>query len=299
MHCLLECGALCICILGSATLNVDAYQEERPHIDVFVTCRKCTAGPLMFDNTDQEIETIIRKAKRSSERCGWLSGLFRRPDHQRSAELYSEAGHRLKYLGRNKEAADCYISSGDEYIASKCCGYLFFAAEAYSNSYALSSDKKVLVKACELYCMNNSYSLAANCRKQLLKEEVGEEALRSLDFLIMCYEKAGMKMHRMNQVEQKGILCIGLRRYREAGECFRECGKMLHAFLAYFLDGNEKKMRELEFEHEIAESFYGRDRAKHAREAVTRYIEYNSVREEYSALFEAVLERLRPEHDIL
>ena len=195
----------------------------------------------MFENTDREIEIIIQKAKQNSEQGGWLSSLFRRPDHQRSAELYSDAGHRLKYLGRNKEAAKCYLSSGDEYMVSRCCGYLFFAAEAYSNSYALSSDKKVLIKACELYCMNNSYSLAAKCREQLLKEEKGEEALKSLEFLIMCYDKAGMRMNRLNQVEQKAVLCVDLKRYKEAGYCFRECGNMLCAFLAYFLDGDEKK----------------------------------------------------------
>ena len=58
-------------------------------------------------------------------------------------------------------------------------------------------------------------------------------------------------------------------------------------------------MRELEFEHELTASFYEGDRAKNAREAVTKYIEYNSVREGHSALFNAVLDRLRPEHDIL
>jgi len=253
----------------------------------------------MFEDIDEEIKLLIKRARKSSENKGWIGSIFGTTNHQEAAELYSDAAKKLKYVNRNKEAAECYSKSADEYIVSKCSGYLFFAAEAYTSSYELLSDKQLMFKACELYCMNDSYSLAAKCRKDLLKKQEGEEALERLDFIVMCYEKAGMSMNTMHHVEQKGVVCLRLKRYKEAGDCFRECGKVLYAFLAYFLVGDEVAMKELDFEHEVIMSFYGGDRIKDAKDALSKYMEYNAISDDYMGLFNDVLERLKPEYDIL
>lgn len=253
----------------------------------------------MFGSTEEEIQSLIQKAGKSSGQRNWFMSLLFAPDHHLSAELYSDAGHKLKFLDRNKEAAECYAKAGDEYMLSKCSGYLFFAAEAYTNSYSLVKDRSLITQACDLYCMNNSYSLAATTRKQLLGEEDGEEALESLEFIIMCYGKSGMHMNRQCHVEKKGVLCVKLGRYEEAGGCFQECERPLHAFLAYFLAGNERKMKELDFEDEIAMSFYGGNRARDAVEAIGKYEANHGIREEHKDLFDKVLDRLKPEHDIL
>lgn len=253
----------------------------------------------MFEDVNNEIELLIKRARKSSENRGWIGSIFGTTNHQDAAGLYGDAGKKLKYVNRNKEAAECFTKAGDEYVISKCSGYLFFAAEAYTSSYELSGDKQAMLKACELYCMNDSYSLAAKCRKDLLKKQDDDDALESLDFIATCYEKAGMNMNRLHHVEQKGAVCLRLKKYREAGDCFRECGKTLYAFLAYFLAGDEKVMKELDFEHEVIMSFYGGDRIKDAKEALSKYMEYNAVSEDYVGLFNEVLDRLRPEYDIL
>lgn len=253
----------------------------------------------MPPNYKKEIESLIKKAEECIKPGNLLKMIFWKPDHFRSAELYSEAGHKLKYLNCKDEAGDCYRRSAEEYITSKCSGYLFFAAEAYTNSYSQNKDRNLLIKACELYCMNNSYSIAANTRKQLLKEESAEEKIESLEFIIMCYEKAGMNINRMAYVEEKGVACVEAKRYLEAGNSFLESGNKLLAFLAYFIDGDEFRMKELDFEHEVIISFYRKNRAEEARKAIQDYLEYNGIKKEHEILFNEVLDKLKPENDIL
>lgn len=255
--------------------------------------------PFMSKKTEQEIRSLIERARKSSERRNWLIRLFVVPDHHHSAELYKEAGHKLKFLNRNQEAAECYTKAGDEYLLSKCTGDAFFAADAYMSSYTLSKDRDILIKACNLYCMNDSYNLAATARKSILESERDEQALESLNFIIVCYEKANMHMNKLCHVEKKGIVCIKLERYREAGDCFKACDKALLAFLAYFLAGDERKMKELDFEDDVIMAFYGGNRVKDATEAISKYEMNHGIRAEHRILFSKALERLKPEYDIL